>query len=384
MLFSFRPYFFCLSCLCFLFTFGAIGGAEQKDGPAEPDLAVMTGQMIMSGFRGTGEAPLDESLLNLLEDIRKGHVGGVLLFDRDAMTKAPGRNIVSLEQVKKLNAMLQEAAPVPLFIGVDQEGGRVRRLKEEHGFPPMSSAEELGKGTPEATASEGQKVGALLYGLGFNLNFAPCLDVNTNAGSPAIGALGRSFSADADKVAEHGLAFARGLSSRGVVPCYKHFPGHGSASADTHLGLADITSTWRQAELVPYQRILPQSPPAMVMPGHIAHKSISGDMPASLSAGVIQGMLRRDLGWRGVVITDDLQMQAVEGHYSAKEIIRLAVLAGADILLFGNNLRYDAKEARKAHALLLELAAEDRISRERIRQSYERIMELKRSAGIIR
>lgn len=378
-----RPVAFLL--LLFLFSCsGKAFAAEEGRPPADPELAVMAGQMIMSGFRGLGDEPLGDSLSALLEDIGKGRVGGVILFDRDASTGNPSRNVASLEQVKKLAAMLQAAAPTPLFIGIDQEGGRVRRLKEEHGFPALASAEELGAGDPAVTRDTGKKTGAALLALGINLNFAPSLDVNVNPASPAIGALGRSFSANAEEVARHGLAYATGLFSSGVLPCYKHFPGHGSAKDDTHLGLADITATWGEDELIPYRQILPQSPPAMVMPGHIAHRSISGDMPASLSPQVIQGMLRRGLNWQGVVITDDLQMQAVEGRHSPEEIVLLAVTAGADILLYGNNLRHDPQEARKAHAILMQLTAEGKISKERVRQSYERIMRLKREAGIMR
>lgn len=354
----------------------------KKEKASGPSLEIMAGQMIMAGFRGTGEAPLSADLRFLLEDLRKGHVGGIILFDKDATTKESGRNITSPEQVKALVDLLQQASLTPLFIGVDQEGGSVRRLKEEQGFPPFVSAEELGRGPVEGSGEEGKRVGTVLQHVGINTNFAPCLDVNIEPESPAIGALGRAFSADPDVVAAHGLAYARGLFSQGVLPAYKHFPGHGSATDDTHLGLADVTKSWKQDELRPYTIVLPDSPPAMVMIGHIVHKGLSGNLPASLSPYVITNMLRKELGWDGVVITDDLQMQAVEGRYSTKEAIRLSVLAGADILLLGNNLRHDEKEAHKVHALLLELVAEGKISRDRIKDSYKRIMRLKREAGI--
>lgn len=357
--------------------------AAAEKAAQSPTMAAMAGQMILAGFRGSGEEPLSEDLVFLLEDIRLGHVGGVILFDRDAMTGSKERNIISTAQVAALTARLQRDSPTPLFIGVDQEGGRVRRLKEEHGFAPAPSAKELGLKTPPESGAEAVKLGKALRALGINVNFAPCLDVSINPQSPAIGALERSFSQDAREVAAHGLAFAKGLYSQGVIPCYKHFPGHGSARDDTHLGVTDITGTWREEELIPYKFILGQSPPAMVMPGHIAHEKLSERLPASLSDKVIQGMLRRDLGWRGVVISDDLQMQAIEGQYSTKEALRMAVLAGADILLLGNNLRHDPQEARKAHALLMELVREGAISPERIKQSYERIITLKQQAGII-
>ena len=342
----------------------------------------MAGQMIMVGFRGTGESPLSEDLHALLEDIPAGRIGGVILFEPDYLTKKT-RNIHSLEQTAVLIRRLQRNAPIPLFVGVDQEGGKVRRFKEGHGVSPTPPAAELGLGTPEATRAEAARLGETLHAIGINLNFAPSLDVDVNPASPAIGALGRSFSALPGNVAAHGAAFAQGLYSAGVIPCYKHFPGHGSATADTHLGLADVTATWTEAELAPYREILPDTVPAMVMPGHIVHTQKSGNLPASLSYEAISGMLRLELGWQGVVITDDLQMQAVEGRFSTKEAIRLAVLAGGDILLFGNNLRHDPQEGRKVHALLLELVREGAITEARIRESYERILKLKRAAGLL-
>jgi beta-N-acetylhexosaminidase len=354
--------------------------ALAASGAAAPSLDHMAGQMIMTGFRGTGEQPLSEDLQYLLPDIRAGRIGGVILFEPDYLSKKT-RNIRSLKQVAALTALLQKDAPVPLFVGVDQEGGKVRRFKEEHGLAAAPSAAELGRGSPQATRTEGARMGAALHAAGVNLNFAPVLDVDVNPQSPAIGALGRSVSAQPDRVAAHGHAFAEGLTSAGVIPCYKHFPGHGSARHDTHLGLADITATWTPEELEPYRRILPHTPPAMIMPGHVVHREKGGELPASLSPRIITGLLRDSLGWQGVVITDDLQMGAVEDRYSMKEAIRLAVLAGSDILLFGNNLRHDPQEGRKAHAALMELVRAGSIPEARIRDSYTRCMTLKAAAG---
>ena len=350
-------------------------------GAVAPSLEHMAGQMIMTGFRGTGEQPLSKDLQYLLPDIRAGRIGGVILFEPDYLSKKT-RNIRSLKQVAALTALLQKDAPIPLFIGVDQEGGRVRRFKEEHGFASTPSAAELGRGSPEATQTEAARMGTALHAVGINLNFAPVLDVDVNPKSPAIGALGRSFSAHPDRVTAHGQAFAEGLASAGVIPCYKHFPGHGSARHDTHLGLTDITDTWTPEELEPYRRILPYTPPAMIMPAHVVHREKGGELPASLSPRIITGLLRDSLGWQGVVITDDLQMRAVEDKYSMKEAIRLAVLAGSDILLFGNNLRHDPQEGRKAHAALVELVREGSIPESRIRESYTRIMTLKVATGL--
>ena len=344
-------------------------------------LEEMAGQMIMTGFRGAGEEPASDELAEVLADIRTGRVGGVILFDRDALTKAPGRNIISLEQTRLLITRLQASAPVPLFVAVDQEGGRVRRFREEHGVPPTPSAHELGLGSPQTTYNEALRLGGALRSAGVNLDFAPSLDVDINPQSPAIGALGRSFSADPLIVSAHGRAFAKGLADAGVLSCYKHFPGHGSATDDTHNGLADISSTWQRTELAPYRALLGAQPPAMVMMGHVVLRQKTGDLPASLSRKAVGGMLRRDLGWKGVVITDDLQMQAIEGQYSTREAVRLAVLAGVDILLFGNNLKHDPKEGSKIHAVLVDLVRAGEIPPRRIEESYKRIMKLKADLG---
>ena len=351
--------------------------AQTSAKKPQASLEEMAGQMIMVGFRGTGEDPLSEDLRLLLDDIRKGHIGGVILFDRDHLSKTPGRNIVSLDQTARLVAKLQAAAPVPLFVAVDQEGGRVRRLREEHGASNTPSAREMGQGPTEATFDQALRLGKTLRSVGINLDFAPSLDVDINPLSPAIGALGRSFSADPAKVAAHGRAFARGLARAGVLFCYKHFPGHGSATEDTHNGLTDISSTWQKSELAPYRALLAAQPPAMVMIGHVVLRQKTGDLPASLSRKAISGMLRRDLGWKGVVITDDLQMQAIDGQYSTRQAVKLAVLAGVDILLFGNNLKHDPGEGGKIHATLVDLVHSGEISPKRIEESYKRIMKVK-------
>lgn len=351
----------------------------------QPSLEIMAGQMILSGFRGTGEDADGEAageLAALLDDIAAGRLGGVIYFAVDAYTRDQGRNITSLGQAAGLSALLQAKAPVPLFIGVDQEGGRVRRFTEEHGVPVTPSARVLGWGEPEATFAEAAALGALLGQAGINLNFAPSLDVDSNPDSPAIGALGRSFSEKPEEVAAHGLAFARGMREAGIIACYKHFPGHGSAKGDTHLGFADITPTWSEAELAPYRAVLPHTPPAMVMLGHMAHREVTGGQPASLSPEAVT-LLRKSLAWDGVIITDDLQMRAVEDAHTPAEAILLAVEAGADILLLGNNLRHDPQMARKAHAALVELARSGALPQNRIRESYERIMRLKRQAGLL-
>ncbi len=355
--------------LFFILVFAAPAGAATVE--------EMAGQMIMVGFRGTGDTPLHEDIGYLREDIAAGRVGGVILFERDAVTKERGRNIRSLAQVGRLTDMLQSGARIPLFIGVDQEGGRVRRFLPAHGMPDMPSPADMGAQDPAATRALASVMGAKLREAGVNLDFAPSLDVNVNPASPAVGALGRSFSADPRMVAAQAGAFADGLREQGVLFCWKHFPGHGSAAVDSHEDLPDISATWSRAELEPYTLLLRPDQPGMVMIGHLYNSGLDSRHPSSLSSATINGLLRRDLGWAGVVITDDLQMKAVRNRYSLKETIALAVNAGVDVLLFGNNLVHDPQTGRKAHTALVELVREGKIDQARLEESYNRISALK-------
>ncbi|MEG6506658.1 glycoside hydrolase family 3 N-terminal domain-containing protein [Nitratidesulfovibrio sp. 1201_IL3209] len=412
----------------------SVTGQEQGQGKAqahgEPSLSDMIGQMFMVGFRGAqaqaaalraGGVPGLGKLLRpgavnavnatkatnaappagnstygvneVLADIRAGRVGGVILFDRDLTTGSPERNIISPKQVRALSAALQAAASaspagLPLFVAVDQEGGRVQRLKPERGFTQYPPARQLGQGTVDETRLRAVAMGRELADAGVNLNFAPVVDVDVNPDSPAIGRLGRAYGRDPRAVAAHAAAFVNGMAQAGVVSCLKHFPGHGSARADSHLGVTDVSATRRPEELWPYRALLRPAGNAwadgwggMVMVGHLYDNRLDAAHPATLSRAAIDGLLRRDMGWRGVVVTDDLQMGAITDRYPLEEVVFRAVDAGADILLFGNNLRWQPDLAARAHATLTGLVHSGRISEDRIRQSYQRIARLK---GLLR
>lgn len=333
----------------------------------------MIGQMLLVGFRGLSV----DSDSPILRDIREHNLGGVILFDRDVQLQAPQRNIQSPEQVRALTASLQAHARTPLFIAVDQEGGRVRRLREDRGFAPSPSAKAMGQGPPSRTRQEGERTGRLLADLGVNLNFAPVADVDVNPQSPAIGALERSFSADPDLVALHALAFCQGLTSQGVLPCLKHFPGHGSATADSHLGLTDISRTWTPAELRPYETLIPLGASPLIMTGHLFLSRFDEEHPSTLSRRVLTGLLRQRLGFDGVIVSDDMQMRAIASHYGLEEAVVLAVEAGVDILVFGNNLDFDPDIVPRAVDILTRAVQEGRLSRQRIQESHGRILAAK-------
>ncbi|WP_022660660.1 beta-N-acetylhexosaminidase [Paucidesulfovibrio longus] len=332
------------------------------------------GQLLLVGFRGT-DAPEGSPQAR---DLAELNVAGLVLFDYDTVLKQYGRNIQSPEQLARLTAQLRKLSATPPLLAVDQEGGRVQRLKQRYGFLETPSAAALGLAGADtsATLAAGRDVGAQLARMGLNVDFAPVLDVNRNPHSPAIGAVDRSFSADPALVAAHGAAFARGLRSQGVLTCVKHFPGHGSAREDSHLGLPDVTGLWSPVELEPFRELIRANLADMVMTAHLFNSEWD-DVPASLSQRVIGGMLRRDLGFDGVVVSDDLNMEAVAGRYGLEEAMLMALDAGCDLLLFGNNLRYDPDIAPKALDILCRNALSGRLAPDRLQRSFARIARLK-------
>ena len=360
----------CLTAMLHGVVMAASGGIQVRGGAkAEPALDVMIGSMLMLGFRGSELAPGNP----FLEEVRAGHVGHVILFDRD-VTTGGDRNIISPDQVRRLTASLRAVSPGPLLVAVDQEGGRVRRLKPQRGFMDLPSAQSMGRLSPQQTRVVAGRLGDELASLGISVNLAPVADVNSNPANPAIGALERSFSPDPVSVAAHALAFGQGLAEKGVIPALKHFPGQGGARKDSHLGLTDITNCWNaRVDLAPYAHAFSHAWPGMVMMGHVFHQGLDSQFPATLSRAVVTGLLRNKLGWQGVVISDDMQMKAITTHYGMEQAMLLAVNAGVDILLFGNNLSWDEDLPRKAFAALRNLVESGRISRQRIVESWRRI-----------
>lgn len=366
--------FFKINYICLLFILFLSASPASANTMQAAEMDTMIGQMIMVGFRGM-EIDNDSPIT---QDIEFAHIGGVILFNNDCLLDFGPRNIESPEQLKRLTDSLQKYSEIPLLVAVDQEGGRVQRLKAEQGFDETPSAAELGAdGKPETAYKAGFEVGKNLRSSGFNLDFAPDLDVNVNPDNPVIGKLERSFSDDPDVVSKLGEAFIRGLRSQGIFSCVKHFPGHGSSTGDSHLGLTDVSSTWTEKELLPFEYIVKNNRTDMVMTAHIFNRNLDSEYPATLSSKVISDILRKKFGYNGVVITDDMQMKAISDSYGFEESIYRAVEAGADILLFGNNIAYEKGIGRRVFNVLKSMVEQGRISPERIKQSYDRIMKLK-------
>lgn len=349
--------------------------------PASPTLREKIGQLLNVGFRGCTGAETELAV----RDIRTHGVGGVILFDQEMVDGSAGRrNIESPAQVRTLLAHFQSHARIPLLTSIDQEGGRVNRLKAVYGFPESISHEELGKlDQPAETYRHAARMAETLASVGLNLNLAPVVDLDANPNNPIIKGKRRAFSADPEAVARHAAEFVRAHRAHGVLTCAKHFPGHGSAMGDTHLGLVNVTATWTDKELIPFQRLIAAGLCDVIMSAHVFNAKLDPDHPATLSRGVITGLLREKLGYDGVITSDDMEMKAISSHYGLEKSVPAAIEAGIDVLCFGNNLSYDPDIAPRAIAILERAVTSGRIPESRIDVSYRRVLALKRKAKLL-
>lgn len=341
--------------------------------PVGPALREHIGQMLLVGFRGLAVEEADATR----RQVAAGSVGGVLVFSVDQLTDGP-RNVASPDQLRALVRDLGAAAPtLPLLVAVDQEGGRVARLGPTHGFPSTRSAEALGRADPAETFEAARAMAETLASVGITLNLAPVVDLATNPDNPIIAGVERSFSADADAVIAHATAFIEAHHEIGIQCAAKHFPGQGSAGADTHLGVVDVTDAWTDAELRPFAALIEAGLPDAVLTAHIFNGTLDPAHPATLSRPTITGILRERLGYDGPVISDDLQMGAIRDAYGHEDAVALAIEAGVDILLFANQLVYEPEIAERTVDVIERLVRNGRVSEERIDASYQRIVRLK-------
>lgn len=324
------------------------------------------GMMLLVGFRGIEV----DSTNHIWRDLRDYHVGSVILFDYDVPTGTRGRNIKDAAQLKRLCSQLRSLNG-NLLIGIDQEGGYVSRLSTRYGFPAIPSAKKCALKGDDTVRHYADLTGRMLEELGINLDFAPVADVDVNPRCPVIGGIERSFSADPATVGRCCLIWSNELARHHVVSCWKHFPGHGSATGDTHKGLVDVSDTWQHGELEPYLST-PQG--ALVMTAHVVNRQLDpSGLPASLSPKTTS-YLRDSLHFNGIIVTDDLAMGAIVSQYSFERAVRMAVLAGADLLCLSNNGgTYDVNMVPRAVKVIRQMVADGEITEERVRQSAERI-----------
>jgi beta-N-acetylhexosaminidase len=320
-----------------------------------PDsLSKLAGQALVCGFEGDDPPP------SLLAAAQRGELGGFILFRR---------NLGDPAQVAELTRRLIAsctAAAVPPWIAVDQEGGRVQRLRAPvMQLPPMRALGQIDD--PALTERAAALLGRQLAALGFNIDFAPVLDVDSNPASPVIG--DRSFGAEPERVVRHGAAFARGLRTAGVASCGKHFPGHGDAALDSHHALPRVEhdrERLERVELAPFRAVAPELD--AIMTAHIVFQAIDAERAATLSSAVLEGELRTRIGFEGVVFSDDLEMKAVSEQLGAAEAACAAIAAGCDALLVCS--RPDL--CLEAHAALVQRAEREPAFAARLRRAAER------------
>ncbi len=332
------------------------------------------GQMLMVGFHGTHAKPGSQ----ICEDIRRYDVGAVILFDFNPVDKSKPKNIATKAQVAQLTRELQACSPRhDLLIAVDQEGGRVQRLKNRYGFygkfPKASDVVKSGLSQMKKTY---EKMAQELKSVGINYDLAPVVDLDINPKNHVIHGLGRSFGKDPKTVTQYASVFIDAMHKYEVLTSLKHFPGHGSSVGDTHKGFVDVTNLWKPVELEPYRLLNHKADTVMV--AHVFNRKLDATYPATLSKKTVEGLLRKKLGFDGVVITDDLQMGAISKKYGLKETLRLAINAGDDILLFGNQI--DPRKVVSVKRLVESITAlvrEGKVDPKRIDRSYTRIGRLK-------
>ena len=323
------------------------------------------GQLIMVGFDGTQANEAIET------HIRERFVGGVVLFSR---------NIESPQQTAELTNELQRLAgatphQIPLFIGIDQEGGWVIRLKEGATVLPGNMA--LGAtGSTELAERAGEVTAVELAAVGVNLNFAPVMDVNNNPNNPVIDR--RSFGESPELVSRLGVAYIHGLQRHGVLATAKHFPGHGDTTVDSHFDLPTVNHDLERIhalELQPFRAAI-DADVAAIMTAHIIYPVFDPDRPATLSPTILTDLLRKELGFDGLLITDDMEMKAIDDRYRSGEAAVMAIEAGADIVMV---LWTPAKQLETFDALLSAVKS-GRIPQARLDQSVERILKSKEAA----
>jgi len=311
------------------------------------------GQLLFCGFDGT---ELPEDLAGL---IAAGRIGGVVLF---------ARNIDGPDRLRALCRSLHAAAPepTPLLISIDQEGGRVQRLREPWTvWPPMRCAGDCGD--LEQTAELATALARELLDMGIALDFAPCVDVDTNPDNPVIG--DRSFSREAGAVAEHARRFVGAMQRAGVAACAKHFPGHGDTASDSHFELPRLdhdVARLRRVELPPFRAAV-EAGVASLMTAHVSFPALDGETPATLSPAIM-ALCREELGYDGVVFSDDLEMKAVADRYTPEELVAGALEARLDAFLVCRDVQLRGRV----------LAALERTPDERLAEPLRRVAELKR------
>lgn len=317
------------------------------------------GQMLIAGFEGT-KLPIP-----LIGALTKGEIGGVILFSR---------NFESREQIIELTAQIHAIqSPFPIWIAVDQEGGKVQRIKENLGSERIPAALDIAQTTPENARLIAENNAKDLKSLGFDINFAPVLDIHTNPENPIIAT--RAFGTTPEQVIEFAIPTMEGFLSQGIIPCGKHFPGHGDTLLDSHTDLPEVAHNMSRLENVefrPFKAAIEAGIP-MIMTAHIVMSGLGERFPSTLSQSVVTGLLRNRLGFDGVIVSDDLEMDAIIDRFSINKAVKLGIHAGVDMFLICKSQYLWAPLCKQ----ILAEAKENEEMQARIFESAKRILALK-------
>ncbi|HGJ5881893.1 glycoside hydrolase family 3 N-terminal domain-containing protein [Arsenophonus sp.] len=377
---------FCV-LLAFALSACTLPSKRQEESIEAISMKEKIGQMLIVGFDGFELEPNSPIALA----IQNRQIGGVILFDYDFKKKSYQRNIKDPTQLKRLTAALQNMAKeadqyrsnsveslYPLIIAVDYEGGAVDRLKSRYGFPKTYSAQQFSKLPAKQAEQQAENMAKTLVTSGINVNFSPVIDLLYGP-ETFIARKERSFSSIPEEVEENAQLLSRAYRKYGIACAYKHFPGHGSAVGDTHLGFVDVTDTWQKKELKPYQYLLAQKDACpIVMTAHVVNRNLDpSGKPATLSKTIIQGKLRDEMGFQGIVSTDCMQMGAIADNYRLGEALKLSINAGADMLIFSNQQFPVWQNPAAVIDLIYAHVKSGEIKPSRIESAYQRIIHLK-------
>ncbi len=362
-----------LLCLCLSVINGGSGGmAAESKKPLSQEVQVeallqeMTleekvGQLLWVGIEGI------EADAETLACLQKLHAGGVVLFDRNMQNPAQVKTLIEALQKQTLS----QAPRLPLLVSVDQEGGRVLRMREQ--VLPLPSQEQFGlQGSAEQVEEWAAKNARELKQMGFNVNFAPVVDIGLGAE--------RSFANEATEVTRLARAAVVGYRKEGMLCTLKHFPGIGKAPKDPHQEISDITAgrdVLEQEDLAPFRGLIKEfdAQPPLIMVSHLRYPAYDAENPACVSETLLKGILRRQLGFEGLIVTDDLEMGAMTSLYSFREMGVMAVAAGAEVLLVCHN----TESQKQVYRGLVEAVKEGRLSSECLDEAVRRVLRTKLS-----
>ncbi len=363
-------------------------GFTNEEKSSEPNIIGIEekiGQMLMVGFWGVNLS--DSGVREVLHQAQEGHIGGILFFRR---------NIESPTQIRELMTAIQLLeVKYPLFLALDQEGGKVQRLKNDNGFKSFLSAYAVAQTMSPWEAGEYYiEMAEQTREGGFNLVLGPVVDLHadprTGQSCPVIGEKERSFSSDPELVAEYAEAFIRSHRTEGLLTVLKHFPGHGYATLDTHEGVVDITATHASEELEPFDNLVKSKLLDMIMTAHVMNRNLDLTYPATLSPNILKKVLRDEIGYKGIIISDDLRMRAITENFDLKEVVIQAIQAGCDILLFAHNQITDEKSdhtqvistleanVNEVHQIIKEAIIQGKLKKSQLDENFRRIVKLKK------